>query len=156
MKHKSGFIVTMFVLLFSFLSCEKDDVCLSPMTPKLVFRLYDNVQIDDLKEAEHLYIIALPDNDTVYKDVQTDSIAISLDVNQDAAKYIFVKDNNNDTVLCTYQRKNIFVSKACGYKTNFYQLDVEKVVDADNWILNLNVENQEVTNDTLAHVKIYH
>lgn len=156
MKHKIGFIITLFALFFSFLSCEKDDVCLSPMTPKLVFRLYDNAQIDDLKEAEHLYVIALPDNDTIYKDVQADSIAISLDVNQDATKYIFVKDNNNDTVLCTYQRKNIFVSKACGYKANFYQLNVEKVVDADNWILNMNVENQEVTNDTLAHVKIYH
>ncbi len=145
------------VLLFSIISsCEKDDICLEYMTPNLVIRFYDNNQTDTVKEVNELTIIALPIKDTIYKNVKKDSISLALDVNNDFSTYVFISGNNTDTLKFTYLRKDIFVSKSCGYKTFFEQLDSQLIIDTDNWIKNTEIIESKITVDTLAHVKIYH
>jgi len=155
-RYKTIHIFILLLIITGFTACEKDDVCLAPMTPKLILRFVDNNSPDDYKEVSHLYVIAMPVEDTIYKNVSKDSIAIPLDVNQNTCTYKFVNDQNVDVLNFTYQRESVFVSKACGYKSVFHQLQTDVVPDSDNWINSINVEKQEVTIDTIAHVKIYH
>jgi hypothetical protein len=58
--------------------------------------------------------------------------------------------------MFTYLPDGIFVSKACGFKAVFFQLNVEVLPDADNWIDRVEVIENQIITDTITHVEIYH
>jgi hypothetical protein len=151
-----GYFIAFLMFLFLFSSCEKDDICLEPATPKLILRFYNHTQHDTLKTVEHFSLTALPENQKIISDKNTDSIGIALNVNADSCKFIFQQENNPDTIMFYYQREFIFISKSCGYKCIFHQLQAIPINDGDNWIKNTEIINSEITIDTVAHVKLYH
>ena len=85
---------------------------------------------------------------------------------QDASVLYFIQngsaeptsDDNSDEVTFNYTRKNVYVSRACGYKT-LYTLDATNPVivtpDASNWIQNVIVSQPNIENENETHVKIY-
>lgn len=153
---KNKYYLSFLLLIFAFSACEKDDTCLEPMTPDLVLRLYDVNTPDAVKKVTHLTLVTLPDLDTIYKNKEMDSIAIPLNVNDDISRFKMIDDSNEDIVEFTYNREAVFVSKACGYKSIFHNLQVNIVADSDNWIKNKELIQSEIKTDTLAHVKIFH
>ena len=58
----------------------------------------------------------------------------------------------------TYIRENIYVSRSCGYKTLYYEVDIELKDDEDNWIETIEPTEEplNIVNQDAAHVKIYH
>ncbi len=136
-------------------ACRKDDICTQAGTPKLGAGFYDFNAPNDFKTAENFTLIALPQNDTLLKNVDVDSIHIPLDVNNDQCRFIFSKDQNNDTILFTYQRDYIFISKSCGYKSHFHQLNIDILPDNNPWVKQIDILNTDITTDTI-NVKIYH
>ena len=153
-RYGITYVVALILLLFS--SCEKDDICLEPTTRKLVIRFYDATQTADIKAVEHFSLTALPGQQKPIENKNTDSISIALNVNENSSTFIFTNDTNADTVVFQYERKFVFVSKSCGYKCIFQNLQANVITDPDNWIKNKEILNSEITVDTVAHVKIYH
>ncbi len=139
-----------------FFSCEKDDTCLSPMTPKLILRFYDASDPGTIKSVANLSLIALPNNDTLINNEEKDSLSIPLNVNKNDCKFILAKGTNNDTISLSYVRKNIFVSKSCGYKTIFNDFQASIQSDNQNWMDYLKINTHKINIDTTAHVKIFH
>ncbi len=156
MKYKKYFLLLFLAFFFLWTSCEKDDVCLGATTPKMVIRFYDYSQADIIKPTTELTVVALPSKDTLYKETATDSIAIPLDPNQNFTEYIFIENNNPDTLKITYDLSPYFVSKACGYIMFFDQVSVEVNQDNDLWIKQIELIENQIHIDTSAHVKIYH
>ncbi len=136
-------------------ACRKDDICTLGGTPNLGIGFFDSTAPDDIKTVTDFYLIALPDNDTVYKAVSADSIKVPLNVNDNQCRFIFTKDTNNDTLLFSYGREPVFVSKACGYKTVFHQLQIDLIQDNNLWIKQIEILQTDITIDTI-NVKIYH
>ncbi len=155
MKNKLSFFL-LIPVLFSLISCEKDDVCLSPTTPKLLITFNDFSSVDDRLSVNDLSVIALPNNDTIYKAQTKDSIAIPLDVNANTCKYVLSEGSNHDTLQMQYQREDVFVSKACGYKTLFHNFQISKITDNNNWILDIQPLQSDIIDEKLAHVKVLH
>jgi len=150
-------LITFTLSLVFFLSaCRKDDICTGDNTPKLQIAFHDITNQDTLKQVENFYLIALPENDTVINNESVEKISIALNVNQDQSRYIFTDDTNNDTITFNYQREEIFVSKACGYKMIFKNLTHNLHQDNDNWIQQIEVLQSNIVTDTTTHVKIYH
>jgi len=150
------YIFISILLLLTNSSCEKDDVCLEPPTPKLMIKFYDFQNPLNEKEVENLSIVVLPENDTIYKNLTTNELSLQLNVNQDFSKFLFIKDQNTDTLTFSYERHPVFVSKTCGYKTIFEQFSAQLSSDNDLWIKNIEVITPTVNTDTLTHVKIFH
>ena len=150
------YIFISILLLLTNSSCEKDDVCLEPPTPKLMLKFYDFQNPLNEKEVENLSIVVLPENDTIYKNLTTNELSLQLNVNQDFSKFLFIKDQNTDTLTFSYERHPVFVSKTCGYKTIFEQFSAQLSSDNDLWIKNIEVITPTVNTDTLTHVKIFH
>jgi len=147
-------IITLAFLALLITSCEKDDSCIDPTTPNLVIEFYDYNDSENLKSIDNLSIIYLLTGDTIEYE-NTDRVEIPLNVNDDLCSFKFIKDTEADIVLFNYQRENVFVSKACGYKTLFHNLSVN-IENIDYWIKDIEIINQEIVNDTSAHVKIFH
>ena len=106
--------------------------------------------------------------------VTTDSIALPLRTDTDISKFTFhidyaIDDNvtpedpdddiilgNPDVVTINYQREDVYVSRACGFKTIFNNVNFSFETDADNWIINSEIINANVENEFTAHIKIFH
>lgn len=150
-------------------SCERDEICLEDITPKLVIRFSDHEEPSDFKSVLQLEV-AIEGIDGIYEDesitLSTDSIAIPLKVTETKTRYILTLKgiesegipDNTDTLDVSYTMEDIFVSRSCGYKSVYYGLQSTVIPDDDNWIKDLTTRTdpQDVTTETRYHVKIFH
>ncbi|MBU79824.1 MAG: hypothetical protein CMD29_06845 [Flavobacteriales bacterium] len=159
-KIKSIFLT---ILIFLF-ACEPDDICLSEIddTPKLLIGFYDK-NSGNLKEVENLKIQGL-DNDQIYVFETIDSIGIPLINNKNLTTFNLTKnfeeDNvdsgNNDKMFVNYNPNWIYISRACGYITNY---DIDNLIienDIENWIIDSEIITYSIKDEENIHVKIYH
>ena len=63
---------------------------------------------------------------------------------------------NFDVITANYVGEDVYVSRACGYKTVFNNLALNLEPDSDNWVINSEILNSTVKDETKAHVKIFH
>ena len=151
------------ILIFLF-ACEPDDICLSEIddTPKLLIGFYDK-NSGNLKEVENLKIQGL-DNDQIYIFETIDSIGIPLINNKNLTTFNLTKnfdeDNvdsgNNDKMFVNYNPIWIYISRACGYVTNY---DIDNLIienDNENWIIESEIITYRIKDEENIHVKIYH
>ncbi|MGB0974901.1 MAG: DUF6452 family protein [Flavobacteriaceae bacterium] len=167
------FIIALLTLC---VGCEKDDICTDTNadTAQLVIRFYDIAHTDTPKAVTNLLIVG--ENHSLSYGVEStrDSIAIPLRMLENNTSYTLIKDyevndngtpdddsddfatGNEDDVTITYTNKQVYISKACGFKNIFKDLNFGFTADTDNWILNSTIENTTLENSNNAHVHIYH
>jgi len=155
MKRLLTYFIPFLLFLTSLSACEKDDVCLEKGTPKLIIKFFDAQQTTLVKKIDNLSLIALPLTDTlVFKNV--DSVAIPLNVNENNCVFKMIKGNNSDKVQFEYTTEEVFISKSCGYKSIFHNLQIDVTPDTDNWIKSIDIIKHNIIIDTVYHVKIFH
>lgn len=169
------------VIAFTFSGCEKDDICdgNTPTTPRLVISFFDRTNSTP-KNVTKLKVIgkgmtqgivfnenALVESDKYLTDGNT--ISIPLKTNEDTTTFRFILNANNtnqdfvneDVIQFNYTRQNIFVSRACGYKTVFTLNRNNPVIltDSDNpeglWMQGVYVEETNIEFENETHIKIY-
>lgn len=91
----------------------------------------------------------------------TDSIAIPLQTRSDTTKFRFKRRVNDtvfnvDKIMFVAQRSEVYVNRACSYKTIYENLDATFENDGDNWILGFDILNNTVENENEAHISILH
>ena len=156
------------VIAFSFWNCEKDDICEdgTPTTPRMIIEFYDNLEPTTKKTVTNLGIVA--DGMTtgiLYNGVS--KIEVPLQNTADITKYSFIYDSQNvdlslrneDKITINYTRTDVFISRACGYKTVFSLLDnpngIVKTIDTNNWIKEIVIQKYKILNENEVHVKIF-
>lgn len=97
-----------------------------------------------------------------------DSIAIPLRTGEDSATFTFTLNSdstnptlsNTDQIKINYTRQNVYVSRACGFKT-IYKLATQnplEVTDSGNdglWIQLAEPENSNIEFENETHVKVF-
>jgi hypothetical protein len=177
---KGIFLLVVFVSIF-FSSCEKDDICdaNTVTTPRLVLSFYDINNPSVLKSVTKLKVIGegmtegIIFSPTAVGDLKYvtsgSTIAIPLKVDQDVTTYnlVFNSGNTNPTLVFTdkiqinYTRTNVFVSRACGYKTIFTLKPTNPIIHtavpttADKWMQYISVEKSNIENENETHLKIF-
>ena len=147
------YITLLILLSFTLINCEKDDICVEPITPKLIIVFYSDSIPANNKKVDSLTVWA-EDNVNVYENKFVDSIAIPLDIIQNSTIYQLKSGTKIDTLNFTYDRKDVFVSRSCGYKTIFENFQIES--RTANWIKNDTIKNSTIDNETAAHLTIFH
>jgi hypothetical protein len=67
--------------------------------------------------------------------------------------------SNEDIIEIKYKPQFVYVSRACGYKSIFTELEVLRVDDSDNWIIDILIDdtiNATIENENSIHVQIFH
>jgi hypothetical protein len=163
------YIKTVLLLIFtvSFWNCEKDDICAegTPTTPRVVIEFYDASNPTVLKTVTNLGILA-PGFTDGFGFNGVSKIVVPLKTTDDTSTLQFIQNgsdtdtgnDNVDEIVFNYTRQDIYVSRACGYKTNF-TLDPSTgtvlTTDADNWIQSITIEQHSIENENETHIKIY-
>lgn len=178
---KKVLVLLLFALTFS--SCEKDDICSNETTPRLVVEFYDVANPSTVKNVLNLKVkaegaadfmvfntslLASDPNRYLFNGTK---LKLPLKIDNTTTKYSLILNStgttvppNEDFLQFNYTAQNIFVSRACGYKTTFALNDAPNgviVTDAvipDNfWILqgNINIQTNSITTENETHIKIY-
>lgn len=162
---KQLFLLLLLSVFFS--SCEKDDICdtNTPTTPKIVIEFYDVANPTTLKNVTNLGVIA-PGFTSGFGFTATSKIKVPLKTFEDSSVLYFIQngsidpttDDNLDEITFNYNRKTVFVSRACGYKTLFTLNSTNPITvtpDSNNWIQNVIVLQPNIENEDETHIKIY-
>lgn len=166
-------IIALLLLCFVITNCEKDDICSAETgtTPKLILRFYDISDEDETKQVPNLLVYGINDSSEIVlfdhigtAAINRDSVAIPLRTDGNATRFVLHRDfegddfntGNFDVITTNYIGEDVYVSRACGYKTIYNALALDLEPDSDNWVINSEIINTTVENETTAHVKIYH
>ncbi len=158
------------ILAISFsISCERDDICIDDITPKLIIRFYDFENPELFKDVANIKVnIEGADGDYINETITTltDSIALPINVGGNQTRYTLTlqetealeQEENADVFEITYTQEDLFVSRPCGYEAIFNEVVTDLEKDEDNWIDEIVPLSDplEIINESSAHVKIYH
>ncbi len=168
-------ILLVLTIAFTFTSCEKDDICDANTitTSRLVISFYDINNPTVLKSVSDLKIIGEGMTEGVTFDGSTlingSTVSIPLKTDADATTFRFILNYGNsnpalvneDNLKFNYSRANIFVSRACGFKTE-YTLDpttpyihTDAAVADQKWIQYIAVKKSTINNENETHLEIY-
>jgi len=172
--------ITIISFLLLVISCEKDDICTTPNadTANLVINFYDQLDQTTAKAVTNLLVVGVNDSggdELSYGTVSTrESITIPLRILENNTSYRLIKDyaindsgtpndttddfetGNEDVIVINYVNEELFISKACGFKNIFNDVNFGFTADADNWILNTTVINNKIETEDNAHIHIFH
>ncbi|HEX9150795.1 MAG TPA: DUF6452 family protein, partial [Flavobacterium sp.] len=96
-------------------------------------------------------------------------ISIPLKTNEDTTTYTFILNSGNvnpalvneDIIKFDYSRNNVFVSRACGFKTLFTlntsnpYTHTDAAIPDEKWIQYISVEKSNIDNENDTHIKIF-
>ncbi len=169
-------IVIILILGGVIISCEKDDICVDEAanTPHLVIKFLSQSPPQIGKDVPNLLIVG--EGNTLSYGIEStrDSILVPLKVLENNTSFRLIKDyaiddngtptdtsddfavGNEDIVTITYETEEIYISKACGFKTIFKNVNFGFTADSDNWIATTTLLTTTIENENNAHVYIYH
>ena len=168
--RKIYLLVLALALFFS--SCEKDDICdaNTATTPRLVIQFYDFANPSVLKNVTNLKVVGAGMTDgIIFNGTETTSgntISIPLKTNDVTTSYTFTLNSGNsnpalvnvDNIQFDYTTSDVFVSRACGFKTIFMLNPTNPythTIAADKWIKYISVEKSNIENENETHIKIF-
>lgn len=177
---------TFLLLLVALISCERDDICAetTPTTPRLMVEFYDATETEELKPVTRLTaygegLANNPTNDntegTLVYNTNATAIELPLLIGNEGeittSRFILEKDtnlrldedvdtdSNIDIIEISYETEFVYVSRACGYKSIFKNLQVSfETSDDGAWISGFEVVDtvEIVENENTVHVRILH
>lgn len=64
--------------------------------------------------------------------------------------------SNKDIIEITYNSEFDYVSRACGYKSIFTNLNLTSEIDSDPWIANIEIVETTIENENTTHIRIFY
>jgi len=161
-------ILILLFLTIIFSGCEKDDICSEDTTPRIVLEFYDIANPANTKNVSGLKVTGVGQS-TAYKTFTgVSKIELPLNITTNTTKFSLLNNSNSSTLIpnedfleFNYSKQNIFVSRACGYKTTFDLNATDGVVLTDAttpdllWIQDIIIQNTNIDNENETHIKIY-
>jgi len=166
-------ILLVFVTALAFSGCEKDDICdgNTPSTPRLTIAFYDFTDQTVLKNITNLSVTengVIDASPLLFNAVS--KIQLPLKTTGDLTKYDLVLNATDPLTTATdelqfnYSRANVYVSRACGFKTIYdlngtsltpFILNDNPALTQGNWIKNIEVIQPNINDENETHIKIY-
>lgn len=169
-----------FLLLFTFglSSCEKDDICdgNTPTTPRLVITFYDSANPTRTRNVNNLKVIGEGmEEGIVFNENAIDStkyltsgnnVMLPLKVNDSTVTYKFIYNansttsKNTDVIKFNYNTQNVYVSRACGFKTIFTLKTNDPFIQTDPdgdtvWMTEVQLLNPNIESENETHIKVF-
>ena len=180
MKYIKILIIPMLLGVILFMACEPDDLCPAgtATTPKLIIDFYDALNPESKKNVFDLVAIGTGNKNILsdYTFTNTDNVLLPLKTDENTTQYTLIKDasvndngtpenpdddfidGNYDVITINYSREEIYVSRACRYKTIYKNVTLTIEPDTDNWMLSREplTDNQSVEDESETHFNVTH
>lgn len=173
-------ISLLLVFTFGLSSCEKDDICdpNTPTTPRLVISFYEINDPTKPKNVNNLMVIGegkttgiifnKTATDTTKYVTNANTVSVPLRTDTISTTYRFVYNSlstnpaaiNTDVLKFNYSHQNVYVSRACGFKTTFTLGPVKPFEQTDPtadglWMQQIFVKTTNVEFENETHIEVY-
>ena len=176
MKKISVFLI----ILILTANCEKDDICSedTQTTARLLIEFYNSVNQDNRKNVFNFRAQGVGNDNPLedYNVVRTNEVILPLKTTDTETQFRLhnnyeIDDNgtpddesddfvtgNEDIITISYLPTEVYVSRACGYKTVFENVTITVEDDGDNWIdfILATTDNEPITNENEAYFNLFH
>ena len=168
-----GIYSVVFLLIFSatFGSCERDDICAedTPKTPLLKVTFVTRAGNEETVPKFQIRFANSNPVGLLFPAIPTDldSILIPLDTQSNETELYLIRNSQQvnkdtisiqevDTINLIYNRRDSYISRACGYRVLFNALSSpqERAGDSLNWIERINIINTTVDSSEDTHITI--
>lgn len=154
-------------LLWLLSGCQHNDICTDkkPTTPRMVIKFYNIDRPDRTKAVTDFNFRAVGMENWYFSNNRNDTLVrIPLDAGTDLSKFEFTihkgnpEKENSDQIQFTYSANEIYVSRACGFRNEYVDLDYGLADEGEaNWIKAVEIpHNNEITDEETTHLYIYH
>ncbi|MCF6131998.1 DUF6452 family protein [Flavobacterium wongokense] len=159
-------ILALLLIAIAFSSCEKDDICTEETTPRLILEFYDVSNPGTLKNVVNLKVKGVGAfNDLDLGTFNGSKVELPLKIDDLMTKYSLILNStaanpNEDVLQFDYTHEDVFVSRACGYKTIFTLNNPNGVTLTDSatpdtfWMQDVNVLTPNIETENETHIKI--
>ncbi len=179
-------LVAFLLLLALFSGCEKDDICdpAQSTTPRLVIEFYDatNPAVTKAVSRLRVFAVGMPQAVVLDADATGDArylssgtkVSIPLKPSSNQTKLSFTYNYGGssnvftDSLTFNYTRREIYVSRACGYKVNYLLnndtadlppilVNGSTIYDGTNWqwIRDFSIVQPNIETENETHLRIY-
>lgn len=159
------FISALLILIVT--GCQRDDICsaATQTTPMLLISFFNVEDTTAPKPATNLLVREIFYDTIIYNRESAAEIRIPLRVDSGTTEYEFIlnapaegaaDESNADRLIFSYDTEEIYISRACSFKVNFMDLSVEVNPENNPWISSITIVEENIENETSAHVRIYH
>ncbi|WP_281234415.1 DUF6452 family protein [Flavobacterium gelatinilyticum] len=182
-------ISLLLVFTFGLSGCEKDDICdaNTPTTPRLVIKFLDFSDPTAQKNVLNLKVVGKDGdqkgiifNENASGDAKYltngNTISLPLKTNADTTTYSLIYNAsstdplaiNTDVITFNYSRQEVYVSRACGFKTTFtlnsrtgtapsnYDYVLTDGSSGDGlWIQDTQLKTRNIESENETHLEIY-
>ncbi|MCZ4318934.1 DUF6452 family protein [Aequorivita viscosa] len=161
-------IILLIFIIFAFKGCTKDDICPdgTATTAKMIITFNDIANPVNEKKVNVLTVETdYEDSVVLISKLETGEIAIPLSTTSDTTKYKFIRTTfttndtliNTDKVMFVYQRRIGYVNRACGFNTEYFNLEATLAPEGnENWIQEIVVKRDTVNDENSAHITMLH
>jgi hypothetical protein len=161
-------IVFLLLIPFGLTNCEKDDICDPNLTttPRLIIEFFSVVNPSVPRDVTNLAVKA-PEVEESMLFTGTNKIAIPLKTFTNTTTFVFTLNSgatngslNEDVVTFNYNTEDIYVSRACGFKT-YYDLfsqqgqGIQITPDSNNWIKDPTILRTKIDSENDVHIKLF-
>ena len=173
-------ISLLLVFTFGLSSCEKDDICdaNTPTTPRLVISFYKELEPTVQQNVKDLRVTGEGQSESIIfnKNATGDSrfvtnantVSIPLRTDKTTTTYTFEYNSmsttpanrNKDLITIDYTTQNVYVSRACGFKTTFTLLPVNPIKQTDSgndllWMKKIFVKTPNIETENETHLLVF-
>lgn len=148
--------------------CTRDDLCPAETatTPNMIITFHDYRNENRRKAVEGISIETWEtEPDIVLRRTSSDSVSVPLNVNSHETGYRFIKTTITETdtivdveeIRFSYLKKDIYVNRACGFRAEFGNLEIEEHRTTGNpWVREIKIKTDSIVDETKAHITILH
>ena len=150
-------------------SCEKDDICdpATSTTPRLIIQFYDIANPTIPKNVVNLRIQAVDQSIPLATFDGVSIVQLPLKALNTSTKYSLILNSlsttysNQDFLEFNYNVHNVYISRACGFKSIFTLNTNNGVILTDAllpdvlWIKGIAIQTNSINDENTTHIKIY-
>lgn len=135
------YIIVLLSLTIITFSCEEDDICVGEGTPSLTVVFRNDFNSENLKDTLTIYASNTVDFENsylIYDKVFSDSLKLPLGgLNEDVIYYKIQRRSNfiSDTLIVNYHPTTEYVSKACGFRLTYEELNYLSTQNYINYLI---------------------
>lgn len=159
-------IVFILGFTFVFTNCEKDDICDPSLvtTPRIIIEFFSQQNPSVPRIVTNLSVKAPEIEESMFFS-GTNKVELPLKTFENNTAFEFTINSNAtdgsmnmDIVHFNYTTQDIYVSRACGFKTNYDLSQTQGIVidtDTNNWIKNKTIVKTKIESENDVHIKLF-
>uniref|UniRef100_UPI0039A61683 DUF6452 family protein n=1 Tax=Ornithobacterium rhinotracheale TaxID=28251 RepID=UPI0039A61683 len=151
------YILGLSVMLFGslFWACEEDNICTENKTPELIIKLKSDTPTQTLDSLYVLRQDSANEFTLITSGAGRDSISVPLPLSPSSETFLIFSrrkssDQFLDVVKVDYKYSTEYVSKACGFKAVYSNLNA--TTSSHNFIKNIEILQDEIISQNAAHI----